>query len=420
MVRALTDWLIASVMIVLVLAAPAMPQMKPAPRQGAKVTSDMDALVKGNNAFAMDLYARLIEGDKNLFCSPYSISTALAMTYGGARGQTAEQMARILHFAIDPAKLHPAFGTLIEDLNTSGKRGNYRMFELVVANAIWCQSGYPFQPAFQELVKAHYGAGLNQVDFEKATERARQTINAWVARQTNDKIKDLIAAGMLNEMTRMVLTNAIYFKSNWADQFEKEATRDEPFHLEGNQDVTVPMMHQQHRMNYMEGDRFQMVEIPYLGHQLSMVVLLPRREAGLAEFEKTLTADSLDKWLDALKSRKVDLSLPRFKTTSQFNLSKMLQAMGMRDAFSPANADFSGMTAAEKMFIGLVIHKAYVDVNEQGTEAAAATAVGMVGTAMPPPEEPVSFKADHPFVYMIRHRMTGSILFVGRLANPKA
>jgi serpin B len=220
-------------------------------------------------------------------------------------------------------------------------------------------------------------------------------------------------------MTRMVLTNAIYFKSNWAEQFEKSATRDGPFHLAAGGDVTAAMMHQQHRMNYMEGDRFQMVEIPYLGHQFSMLVFLPREVTGLAEFEKTLNADDLDKWLKSVRFRKVELFLPRFKTTSQFSLSTVLKAMGMTDAFSPGTADFSGMTTAEKMFISEVIHKAYVDVNEEGTEAAAATAVAMLGTAMPRPEEPVVFKADHPFVYLIRHRMTGSILFVGRLVDPK-
>jgi serpin B len=394
--------------------------MKPAERQGNVVTPEMQTLVKGNNAFAMDLYTRLTEQDKNIFYSPYSISTALAMTYGGARGETASQMAGALHFTMVQEKTHPAFGELIKDLNTGGGRGDRRMFELVVANAIWCQTGYPFQPDFQDLVKTHYGAGLNEVDFAKATEQARQTINAWVARQTKDKIKDLIARGMLDAMTRMVLTNAIYFKSNWAEQFTKRATRDQPFHLAAGGDVTVPMMHQVQRMGYMEGDGFQLVEIPYVGHQLSMLVMLPRKTSGLPEFERTLTADTLDQWLKAVRNRRVDLFLPRFKTTSQFNLSKVLKAMGMRDAFSPSAADFSGMTTAQKLFISEVIHKAYVDVNEEGTEAAAATAVVMKTTGMPRPEEPVVFRADRPFVFIIRHRQTGSILFVGRLVNPKA
>jgi len=216
-----------------------------------------------------------------------------------------------------------------------------------------------------------------------------------------------------------VLTNAIYFKSNWAEPFPKRATRDQPFHLAAGGDVTVPMMHQVQRMGYMEGDGFQMVEMPYVGHQLSMLVMLPRKTSGLPEFERTLTADTLDQWLKAVRNRRVDLFLPRFKTTSQFNLSKVLKAMGMRDAFSPDAADFSGMTTAQRLFISEVIHKAYVDVNEEGTEAAAATAVGMKASAMPRPEEPVVFRADHPFMFIIRHRQTGSILFAGRLANPK-
>ncbi len=401
------------------VTTPVLSQMKPAEHQGNVVTPEMETLVKGNNAFAMDLYTRLTEQDKNIFYSPYSISAALAMTYGGARAETAKEMASTLHFTMGQAGTHPAFGKLIADLNAGGGRGDRRMFELVVANAIWCQTGCPFEPAFRNLVKTHYGAGLNDVDFAQATEQARQTINAWVARQTKDKIKDLIARGMLDAMTRMVLTNAIYFKSNWAEPFTKRATRDQPFHLAAGGDVTVPMMHQVQRMGYMEGDGFQMVEMPYVGHQLSMLVMLPRKTSGLPEFERTLTADTLDQWLKAVRNRRVDLFLPRFKTTSQFNLSKVLKAMGMRDAFSPDAADFSGMTTAQRLFISEVIHKAYVDVNEEGTEAAAATAVGMKASAMPRPEEPVVFRADHPFMFIIRHRQTGSILFAGRLANPK-
>lgn len=404
----------------LVVTAPAFSETKPANRRGNAVTSEMQSVVKGNNAFAMDLYAKLAEQGKNIFYSPYSISTALAMTYGGARGETARQMAGTLHFTMGQAAIHPAFGTLIEDLNASGRRGDQRMFELVVANAIWCQTGFPFQADFKDLVKAHYSAGLNDVDFAEATEQARQTINAWVAEQTKDKIKDLIARGLLDAMTRLVLTNAIYFKSSWAGQFTKRATRDQAFHLAAGGDVIVPMMHQVQRMGYMEGDGFQMVEIPYAEHLLSMLVLLPVETSGLSEFEKTLTADKLDRWLKAMKDRRIELFLPRFKSTSQFSLSKVLKAMGMSDAFSPIAADFSGMTTVQKLFISEVIHKAYVDVNEEGTEAAAATAVVMkAGSAAPRLEEPVIFRADHPFVFIIRHRQTGSILFVGRLADPK-
>ncbi len=376
---------------------------------------DGAAVVKGNTAFALELYARLRERDGNLFLSPYSVSTALAMTYAGARGDTAAQMADVLHFDLKGEALHRAFGQLVERLNEQGEKGGY---QLSVANALWGQKGYGFLKEFLDLTEAHYGAGLHEVDFEKGLEAARQTINAWVEEETQDKIKELIPKGALDVLTRLVLTNAIYFKGDWASPFEEEETKDEPFTLLDGQKLDVPMMHQTEKFGYAEDEGLQVLELPYVGKELSMVVLLPKSADGLADLEKSLTAENLEKWLAGLRRRNVVVALPRFKVTCGFALGKALKSMGMTDAFSPAAADFSGMNGGkEPLWIGAVIHKAFVEVNEEGTEAAAATAVMMVGGMARPEPTPV-FRADHPFLFLIRDTRTGSILFLGRVANP--
>ena len=274
--------------------------------------------------------------------------------------------------------------------------------------------GYAFKPDFTQLLLKTYGAGLNDVDFAQ-TEQARKAINDWVSQQTKDKIKDLIPEGVLSDATRLVLTNAIYFKSNWAEKFEKDVTRDGPFKVSADKSVDVPMMHLTHRFRYMENDELQMLEMPYSRNELSMVILLPKKADGLADIEKNLTAANIGK-----EAVSVQVTLPKFKITSAFGVGETLKAMGMTDAFDSKKADFSGMTEKEKLFISAVIHKAFVAVDEEGTEAAAATAVVMDAGAPPRQEESKVFKADHPFAFMIRHNATGAILFTGRVANPKA
>ncbi len=443
--------ILVTIMSILVLAilsvCPAGPSRK------AEKDADTDAaaakrdvakkVVKSGNAFAADLYAQLASKDKgNLFFSPVSIQTALAMTYAGARGNTEKQMYACLKFpkrwvwgkgtdenskpdswvadTWPQDRLHPAFAALIKDLNTPRLDPNEKpVYELVVANALWGQKGYPFHGAFIKLVKDSYGAGLNEMDFHKS-EEARQKINKWVEKQTKEKIKDLIGRGVINDLTRLILTNAIYFKSNWAEKFQKSATQDGEFTLSDGKTVTAPMMHQRESYGYMETDAFQAVDLPYMYNDLSMIVLLPKKTDGLAAMEKTLTAENLGKWLGPFSREDVILTLPKFKFTSKFSLGKTLKAMGMTDAFNGDAADFSGMTTMEKLFISAVIHKAFVAVDEEGTEAAAATAVDMVGAGMlTKPKEPKVFKADHPFVFMIRHLKTDSVLFMGRVANPK-
>jgi serpin B len=382
---------------------------------GAADKPAANLLVKGNNAFAFDLYAHLAGEKGNLFFSPYSISTALAMTYAGAREQTAMEMAQTLHFPLKQPELHPAFARLLKEMDGKDKK---RPFEMHVANALWGQKGYGFLNEFLEVSKANYGAGLREVDFVKDTEGARQAINRWVEEQTNEKIKDLIQPRILDIDTRLVLTNAIYYKAPWETPFSERRTKQDEFQVTPDQKVMVQMMHLTSEFKYFDGGNFQLLDMPYKGHDQSMVVLLPKKSDGLAQLEKTLTAQDLETWLTKGRERQVDVMFPKFKFTQAFELNKKLAAMGMPLAFT-SGADFSGMDGRKDLHISNVIHKAFVDVHEKGTEAAAATAVVMA-TASAPPETPVKFQADHPFVFVIRDNRTGSILFLGRVSNPQA
>jgi serpin B len=376
-----------------------------------KAGGDATALVQGNNTFALDLYRELATEKGNLFFSPYSISTALGMTYGGARGDTAAQMATTLHFGLPPERLHPAFGSLIKEINGAGKP---RKYQLQTANRLWGQKDYGFLPEFLKLTETNYGAGLKEVNFAGATEEARKAINAWVEKQTRDKIKELIKPGILTPNTRLVLTNAIYFKAAWMHPFSEKSTVKGDFHVGADKKVTVPLMHGGVRTGYFKGDDFEALNLPYESYDLSMIVLLPKA-GGLADFEKRLTAANVQGWLGKLRTHRVTVTLPKFKVTAEFMLKPTLSRMGMPLAFDSRKADFSGMTTREKLWISHVIHKAFVDVNEAGTEAAAATAVVMEGRSAPPP---ATFRADRPFVFLIRDNRTGSILFAGRVTDP--
>jgi len=382
--------------------------------EDAPAAAGRTAVVQGNTQFALELYGQLRSKEGNLFCSPFSISTALAMTSAGARGDTLAQMEKVLHLP-DQKRLHPALAALLKQANGSGS-AKKRGYQLSTANALWGQKGYPFLADFLKLNKKYYGAGLRHVDFSGGTETDRKTINAWVQKQTQDKIKDLLKRGVLTSDTRLVLTNAIYFKGDWASQFKKDRTRPEPFHLAAGKTVKVPLMHQKQTFGYHDGGSFQALEMPYVGKDLSMVVLLPKKVDGLADLEKSLTPANLGRWLKGLRSKEVQVALPRFKMTSAFQLKETLSSLGMPLAFS-RRADFSGINGGkEPLFISAVVHKAFVDVNEQGTEAAAATGV-VVGTtsARVTPE----FRADRPFVFLIRDKRSDSVLFLGRVVNPR-
>jgi len=379
---------------------------------------DLAELVGGNSAFAFDLYQALREKDGNLFYSPYSISLALAMTYAGARGETEQQMAGALHFMLPQERLHPAFNSLDQALASRGEGAqgkDEQGFRLNVVNAIWGQAGYEFLPAFLDLLAENYGAGLRVVDFASAPEEARVTINEWVSQQTEERIKDLLPQGAVDALTRLVLTNAIYFNAAWANPFEEAATHDGPFHLLDGSEVSVPLMKQTEGFGYAEGEGYQAVELPYDGGELAMVVLLPR-EGQFEEFEGGLDAGRMEQIIGSLEYRQVRLTMPKFEFESEFGLRDTLAGMGMAQAFSE-QADFSGMTGQRDLFISEVVHKAFVSVDEKGTEAAAATAVIMKLTAAV--EEPVEVTMDRPFVFLIRDLETGAILFVGRVVEPR-
>jgi serpin B len=377
-------------------------------------------VVKGNNAFAFDLYAQLGRKQGNLFLSPNSISTALAMTYTGARGETASQMASVLHFPVPAEQLNPAFAGLVQELQSAGKgaKGKKPAFQLNIANALWGQKGYRFRDEFIQTLKADYGAGFQEVDFQAETEAARQTINAWVEKRTQDKIKELFKPGVLDDTNRLVLTNAIYFKGSWQLPFKKNRTKDDAFYVSTDKKATVAMMHQQEHFRLLETEKFQAIELPYAGGSLFMTIVLPRKKDGLAELEPSLTQTNLKQWLTELDQKEVKLFLPRFKVTAEFKLNDVLSKLGMSLAFTPFQADFSGMDGTHELFISAVVHKAFVDVNEEGTEAAAATGVGIALASAPVPQEIPVFRADHPFFFLIRDARTDSILFMGRVTDP--
>jgi len=377
-------------------------------------TAQPATVVAGNTQFALVLYEALRGREGNLFFSPFSLSTALAMTYAGARGRTAVEMAGTLRFMIGQPELHGAFAALVQRLQGGGER---RAYQLAIANTLWGQTGYGFLPSFVELTQRYYGAGLREVDFAHATEAARSAINTWVEQQTQGRITNLLAPGVLGPLTRLVLTNAIYFKGDWEEPFSRNATRREPFLTSAGGQVTVPMMRRTGWMKYLEADLFQALELPYAGGDLSMLVFLPREAGGLPAFEQTLTDSSLAGWLAKLGWEEVETHLPRFKLTEELLLNEVLSGMGMPLAFDSARADFSGMDGGDELYISAVVHKAFVEVNEEGTEAAAATGVALAGRAMPVQRPPV-FRADRPFVFLIRDTRSGSILFMGRVTDP--
>jgi serine protease inhibitor len=400
--------------ILVLIAAPGVADAQAGARpKAAMPTATVTAAVDGNNAFALNLYRRLRTQPGNLFFSPESISTAFSMAYAGARGETAAQMASVFHFGLPASELHPAMGSLLSAMNE--KNPDY---QLSVADALWAQEGQDFLPDYLKLVETNYAAGFHQVNFQLSPETARTTINQWVEKQTNDKIQNLLQPGVVTPQTRLILTNAIYFKGDWIDPFEKNATADADFHLSSTQAVKAPLMHRSSAFRYYDAGTFQALELPYKGGTLSMVILLPKDADGLPALEQSLTPDSLTNWLGKLgPAPKVIVTLPRFTMTQQFELSSALSAMGMPQAFGGA-ADFSGMTGKRDFTISAAIHKAFVDVNETGTEAAAATSIVMRATAMRLEPPPIIFNADHPFLFLIRDTRSGSILFLGRVVDP--
>lgn len=385
-----------------------------APAPPPHEAGDVEAIVEASNAFALSgLYAELAQQPGNVFFSPASIHTALAMTYAGARGQTEAQVAAALRLPDwEQDRVHAAYAALLDQFEP--KRAPY---ELHVTNRLWGLPGYTWQQPFIDITRSHYGAGLREVDFAGDPEAARQTINQWIEKQTRGKITDLIPTGTLSNMTRLVLTNAIYFKGKWDSPFEADVTRDAPFHLSPDEQAQVPMMHQTEQFGYAETDLAQVLSMSYARGELAMVVILPTAIDGLPAVEAALIESGLDD-ID-LADREVHVSFPRFRIEQAMPLKDTLAALGMTDAFDADRADFTGMTTQEPLFIAAAIHKAFVDVTEEGTEAAAATALSFDAAMDMPGDPPPVFRADHPFVFLIRHTETGTILFLGRVTDPR-
>ncbi len=378
--------------------------------------TDIERLVSGNSTFAVDLYRRLGDREGNLVVAPYSISTVLAMAYAGARENTEKEMAATLHFLVDPQKVHPGFAALEWALNKTQEAGDIRLY---LANSLWPQEGHPFLGEYLSLVKKYYGVSITAVDYraEDAREATRQTINQWVGGKTENRIKDLIRPEHLTDATRLVLTNAIYFKGKWENEFDPKHTKDATFFVSASKSIQVPTMHQEEVFGYAETRSLQILEMPYRGGRLSMLLLLPTRIEGLKQLEHNLTVESLQDWRAALCQREVIVFLPKLRTAFQVELKATLQSMGMVEAFRFSGANFAGFDGDPNwFFLGEVIHKASVDADEEGTEVSAATAAeGMIGDMLAPP--PV-FRADHPFLFLIQENGTGSILFLGRVADP--
>lgn len=401
--------MIRALLLALPLFVAAGPPARPAPPaddSASRAAADV-------NAFGIELYKELTaEGDENMFLSPINIAAALHMAREGAIGETAAQMEKVLQ----PGQGGAPFTGLL----TATQPGKEAPFELTMAQAVWLQQGYPVLPAYVQKVEKDYDAVARNLDFVTQPDAARETINAWVEKQTKDRIQDLIPEGGIDGQTRMVITTAIYFLGTWADTFDKDATTDQPFTLASGEKVDHPLMADfEKRAGYLDGDGFALLKLPYKGGDLAMVVLLPDEADGLGAMEKGLTAEKFAQWCKAAKVQEVRVWLPRFEMTVPSNLNQPLKAMGITAAFDPNAADFGGLAdSAEQLYISDVVHKAFVKVDEQGTEAAAATGIMVRATAMPM-EEPPTFRADHPFAFAIVHEETGAILFLGRVMDPR-
>ena len=375
----------------------------------AATDEELQKLTSGNMQFALDVYNAASENEGNIFFSPYSISIAMAMAYAGARGETGEEMANAMNFNLGQDRLHNAFNDLDLRLNADTGEG----LTLNVANAAWCQKDFSFESAYLDLIAANYGSGVYLQDFMANPEGSRIKINGWVSDRTNNLIKVLIPEGVINTLTRLVLTNAIYFKAEWLSTFEPRDTKQDIFHGV-YEDSQVDMMSKEFIFSYYDGAEFTAVELPYKGNKFSMLVVLPD-EGKFSSVEDSLNAGVINEIISNLNEEQVRLKLPKFSFEMELGLKDILKGLGMNIAFEPWQADFSGITTAVDLFISNILHKAFVAVDEKGTEAAAATAVFFEDTCAPPP--PIVMTIDRPFIFLILHKQTNTILFMGRVVN---
>jgi serpin B len=400
--------------------------------------ADFDLAAKATNELGIDLHHKLATGDENLCVSPYSIQSALAMTFAGSDGDTRAEMARVLHFSNDGDAIHASFSSLQRSLEEMAKNtaklaeqskkfgGPSEPITLAIANRLFAQSGYDFRGPFRELVRKFYGAPFETLDFKQNPERERAHINQWVAEQTRDRIRDLIPQGGIKELTRLVLANAIYLKAPWSSEFNDAVTKPKPFHVRGGATVNVPMMAQRKKLGYAKRDGFAVVALPYSGGELHFVILLPDEVNGLAKVESKLNADLFTQCA-RLEVQDVDLELPKFKfEPPTIPLGETLQALGMKTAFDvpQGSANFDRMSPRKPdkyLAISNVFHKTFIAVDEKGTEAAAATAVVMMelSARFEKPKEPIHVKVDRPFLYAIQHVPSGACLFIGRVTDPR-
>ncbi len=407
-------------------APPDSPELLEKRRKDALKNFNQAVAVEANNAFAIQLYSQLAKENEgsNLFFSPFSMESALAMTYEGARGTTAEQMFKTLQFdaatgnqrnapPIENAKIHDGFSQLTQRYNRDNKP-----YQLAIANSLWGEKTMPFREAFIKAMQDHYGAGVNSVSFRTQFEKVRKQINTWVEGRTNERIKDLLPDGSLDRLTRLVLVNAIYFKSDWASQFDVKNTGKRPFKLHDGTQIHHELMHQSgNKYPHTKQKDFAAIELPYKGDELSMLVLLPETHDGLPALEKRLSPQFISGVVSKLKSEKMAVMLPKFKLETKYKMKPTLKAMGMVDLFG-RKADLTGLTDSsdgKALYVDQVYHNAFVEVNEEGSEAAAATAVVVRKRSAP---RQSWFYASHPFIFAIRDRQTGTILFLGRVMNP--
>jgi serpin B len=378
----------------------------------------LEELVAGNNEFAFDLYHAVQDKEGNLFFSPYNLGIGLAMTYAGARGETERQMADTLHYTLPQDRLHPAFNALALKLGTYASNDSIdSKFQLNIANSLWGQQDFPLNPAYLDLLARDYAAAMRLVDFLQASnrERARRAINNWVSHETQGKIKNLIGPNILNASTRLVLANAIYFYGDWDKPF-LDGTEAAPFTLLDGSQINVQMMSRRAHTAFAQGDGYQAIELSYKGGPISMLIFVP--ESGrFIDFERSINANTMHKVTQAMQSQDVELYLPKFQFEAQFTLAEALSEMGMPAAFDSTRADFTGIydqaEVEENLFISHVLHKTFINVNEIGTEAAAASGVVMEITSVP-----IVVRVDRPFIFLIRDRESGTILFAGRVTNP--
>jgi serpin B len=375
---------------------------------------DRQAVVAGNTAFALDLYEALGEREGNVLVAPHGVSVALAMTYAGARAETAGQMARTLHLDLPPQRLHAAFGAIGDRLGPVGAGRATGAVELATANALWGRDDRVYREPFLTTIRDHYGAGFERLDL-RDPEAARAAVNDRIAAGTNGRIEELLHASDLSGATEMVLTNAVFFRGAWLHPFDERYSRPGEFFLDDEASVTTPFMGVTASFPCFAGDGITAVELPYDGERLAMVLVVPQRRHGLADVEAGLTPARLGRWLEELEEQAVHVHMPRIALGSRHHLARPLAAMGMPDAFAPGRADFSGICGAPgTLWIDRVIHQTFIELDERGTEAVAGTAVVLKrggGRVV---------RADHPFLFLIRDRETGVILFLGRVADPTA